>query len=180
MDPSKTAEPWNDAMLPTSSRPTRRPRWRKKRPLAAAALAVIGIGAGGYAYVASRGEPAAPEPALASSASSAAPANVPPSVLDQHRLGGGRIEPAPDAATRAEMATAQVTRVVGVFKLCVDAAGGITEVKPLKSTGFAGYDRTIEAELRRWQYRPVEIEGRPSAICTAQTFIYRGEPSHGG
>ena len=71
-------------------------------------------------------------PAPPSSMSPEAPRNIPPTVLDQHRIRYDKVEP--DDATRAEIANAKVTRVVGAFKLCVDATGTVTTVDKLKST----------------------------------------------
>jgi hypothetical protein len=176
MEAMRTAEPVNDAILPSGLRPIERARARSKLPVAAAALAGIGLGAGGYGYLTSRGTPEPPAAArVMAPPALEAPHNVPPNVLEQHRIRTDRVEP--DAATRAEMASAKVARVVGAFKVCVDATGAVATIHKLKSTGFAAYDRTIEEELRGRRYRPIEIDGKPSAICTAQTFTYRLEPS---
>ncbi|HWU91066.1 MAG TPA: hypothetical protein VN253_27560 [Kofleriaceae bacterium] len=150
--------------------------------MAATALAAGGTGAGGHAYLASRG---ATEPPAATDAVSPpsrmpppeAPRNVPPLVLEQHRIHDDRITP--DDATRTEMASAKVTRVIGSFKVCLDATGAVTTVDKLKSTGFEAYDRKIEAELLSRRYRPVEVDGKPGATCTAQTFVYRNEHPQG-
>jgi serine/threonine protein kinase len=172
---------------PRSPKPVRA-RWRRTVfPIGAAALVAAGLGAAGHAYVSSHDAsdtsdapapmlaPARPEPG--SPVAAEPPHNVPPSVFEQFRIHNERLEP--DDATRAEIVNAKVAQVVAVFKLCVDATGQVTTVNKLKSTGFAAYDRTIEKELLRRRYRPVEIDGKPSATCTAQTFIFRPEPPRG-
>jgi hypothetical protein len=118
-------------------------------------------------------EPLPPPPRPLGGAGEERPHAVPPSVLDQNRI-PDRIQTAPDAATRAEMASAGVKRAVGVFKLCVDTTGAVSEIKPIKSTGFPAYDRKIESELRRSRYRPIEVDGKVTPICTSITFIYTG------
>jgi hypothetical protein len=99
------------------------------------------------------------------------PHTVKPSTLEANRLRGTtRIEP--DDATRQEIAKAGVARVVGAFRLCVDAAGEVVEVRKLKSTGFEAYDRKIDAEIQRWAFRPIQLGDTPVAVCTAVTFVY--------
>jgi hypothetical protein len=154
--------------------------------VAAAALVAAGIGAGAHAHL-SRGTPEPPPPppppaavsppAPPWSMSPEAPHNIPPTVLDQHRIRYDKVEP--DDATRVEIANAKVTSVMGAFKLCIDATGAVTTVNKLKSTGFEAYDRKIEEELLGRRYKPVEIDGKPRAICTAHTVVYRNEPPQG-
>jgi hypothetical protein len=43
----------------------------------------------------------------------------------------------------------------------------------LKSTGVPAYDRKLIHDMREgWRYRPLLLEGVPSPVCTAVTFIY--------
>ncbi|MGE3545640.1 MAG: energy transducer TonB, partial [Kofleriaceae bacterium] len=64
-------------------------------------------------------------------------------------------------------------RVIGSFKLCIDASGKIISVSRLRSTGFVGYDATIINTIRNtWSYRPFTVNGKPVPVCTAVTFIY--------
>jgi hypothetical protein len=43
----------------------------------------------------------------------------------------------------------------------------------MKSTGFDAYDRLIEQKMLDWRYQPFLIGGKPTAVCTAITFIYQ-------
>lgn len=96
--------------------------------------------------------------------------NVPPTLLESYRIAGTKAI-RPDAATKRAIDKAG-NRVVGSFKLCVDARGMIATVSRLKSTGHAAYDTKIEREMRRWRYRPYFVNGKAVAVCTAVTFIY--------
>jgi hypothetical protein len=176
----------------------RKRRWVRPVALAAMSVGFVGSGAGLYALVApDGGEPAKltatdgssgapilwtpappPPPLQPPRADGAPPRSIPPFLLDQNRI-PDKTQTVPDAATLAEMASAGVTRVVGVFKLCVDTTGAISELKQLKSTGFPAYDRKIEAELRRERYRPIELDGKITPICTAKTFIYTAPEAAG-
>ena len=67
-------------------------------------------------------------------------------------------------------------RIVGSFELCVDAAGSVSHVALLKSSGFAAYDDRIVAGLHTWRYRPYVVDGTGVPVCTAGTFIYSPSP----
>lgn len=101
----------------------------------------------------------------------APPHRVASSTLEAQRVRGSRELP-PDAATRAEMVRAKKERIVGEFQLCVDAAGAVTWVTALKSTGFPAYDAALVASMRGWAFRPVQIDGVPARVCTTMTFKF--------
>jgi hypothetical protein len=63
-------------------------------------------------------------------------------------------------------------RVVGKFRLCLDDTGAVVSVLPMKSTGYANYDRELMAGMATWRYSPFEIEGTPTSVCTQVMFIY--------
>jgi len=97
---------------------------------------------------------------------------VAPSVLEQRRIRGAK-DILPDPATRAAIARSGRGQIVGSYKLCVDARGAVSSVSSLKSTGFVDYDTKIFRELRQWGYRPYLVNGKPTAVCTSITFIYK-------
>jgi hypothetical protein len=98
------------------------------------------------------------------------PHTAPPSALESLRKKQtGNI--APDDATRAAIAKVG-KRVIGSFKMCLDERGRVAQIKPLKPTGFPGYDATIEAAMRTWTFEPFAPGGKPAPVCTAYTFIY--------
>jgi hypothetical protein len=86
---------------------------------------------------------------------------------------GGTTHLVPDEATRQAMAARHVATITATWKLCLDTAGKVTAVTKLKGSGFASYDRALEAAVRHWVYAPYEIDGRAVSVCTAATFVYR-------
>jgi outer membrane biosynthesis protein TonB len=56
------------------------------------------------------------------------------------------------------------TTVRGLFRICVSVGGQVNEVKVLRSA-----DPLVDGEwttvIRRWQYRPFTLNGRPTAFC---------------
>lgn len=101
---------------------------------------------------------------------SSEPLNAPPSVLETNRMSGDK-NILPDDETKLAIAKAG-GRVVGSFKLCLDTAGAVSSVKPLKSTGFSAYDEKILRDIRTWTYLPYTHDGKVVPVCTAVTFIF--------
>ena len=101
----------------------------------------------------------------------APPRNVSPATLEAYRIAGSREIP-PDLATKKEITADKKAKVIGSFKLCVDREGNVSLVSLLKSTGYPDYDTKLAAELHRWRYKAYEIDGKPTPVCTAVTFIY--------
>ncbi len=98
--------------------------------------------------------------------------DVPPTVLEAYRVRGDK-QIAPDDATKTAIVNAGKDTVVGSFKLCVDVAGNVDDVRVLKSTAFPGYDQQLLAAIRTWAYRPYTVDGKAVPVCTAVTFLYR-------
>jgi hypothetical protein len=55
-------------------------------------------------------------------------------------------------------------KVSGVFEICVSVAGQVNDVKVLRSA-----DPLVDGDwttvIRRWQYRPFTLKGRPTPFC---------------
>ena len=100
----------------------------------------------------------------------APPQTITPSALEAMRIAGTK-SIAPDGATRAEMIRTGKPRVVASLKLCVDASGTVSSTSMLKSSGFPIYDKRLISETRGWVFRPYRVNGKPTAVCTAYTFI---------
>jgi TPR repeat protein len=100
-----------------------------------------------------------------------APPNVAPTTLEAYRIAGER-NIVPDDATKTEISRARKTRLIGSYKLCLTSSGRIRTVTRLKSTGFAEYDQRLMQKIRDWRYRPFMLNGAPTPVCTAVTFIY--------
>lgn len=75
------------------------------------------------------------------------------------------------------MAASGKTKLVTTYKLCVDAAGAVSKVSMLKSSGLPGYDAKISSTMKTWRYSPYLIDGVAKAVCTAVTFIYTQAPA---
>jgi protein TonB len=101
----------------------------------------------------------------------AAPTMVAPTALAALRT-AGEAQIHPDDVTKTEIQRSGKAKVVASFKLCVTAGGGVQSLTQLKSSGFPAYDAKIKREMAGWKYRPFMINGRPSQVCTAVTFIY--------
>ena len=116
-----------------------------------------------------------PPPLSSGPTNGAAPSETPPSVApataDANRIAGEK-NIVPDDETKTAIYLARSTRLVGSFKLLITAHGTIANVVMLKSTGFISYDRTIERRLYGWKYRPFTVNGKPTPVWTAVTFIY--------
>ena len=101
----------------------------------------------------------------------APPTNVPPTLLEVNRISGTKAI-VPDDVTKTEIQRSGKDKLVGSFKLCLDAGGKISTVSLLKSTGFPSYDATLKAGIRTWTYKPYQVNGTAVPVCTAVTFIY--------
>ena len=102
----------------------------------------------------------------------APPQNVPPTLLEGSRVAGDKMI-VPDDVTKTEIQRSGKDKIIGSFKLCINAGGEVTAVTMLKSSGFPSYDSKIQGKMRsEWKYRPYAVNGRAVPVCTAVTFIY--------
>src|SRR5262249_4694994 len=101
----------------------------------------------------------------------APPQVVPPTALEPLRLTGDK-RILPDEVTKTEIERSDKDKVVASFKLCIDTSGQVTTVIQLKTSGFASYDNKLAAGMRAWTFKPFLLNGRPTPVCTAETFIY--------
>ncbi|HEY1547704.1 MAG TPA: hypothetical protein VGG28_07790 [Kofleriaceae bacterium] len=102
----------------------------------------------------------------------APPQLVPPTALEASRIAGEKAIQ-PDDVTRMDISRSGKDRIVGTFKLCINAEGAIQNVTMMKSTGFGAYDSKIQGTIRSsWRYRPFNVNGKAVPVCTAVTFIY--------
>ena len=98
------------------------------------------------------------------------PQAVAPSELEKNRIKGDR-NIVPDEFEKRAIAPEE--KVVARLKMCIDREGKVSQVRILKASGYPGYDRKIETELRAWEYKPFLVDGKPTWVCTAVTFIYK-------
>ncbi len=102
----------------------------------------------------------------------APPMNIAPTMLEGSRIAGDKLI-VPDDDTKVEITASGKDKLVASFKLCLGTDGAITQVSMLKTSGFAAYDQKIMFTIRNsWKYRAYVVNGNPSPVCTAVTFIY--------
>ncbi|MDX2093504.1 MAG: hypothetical protein SFX73_37010 [Kofleriaceae bacterium] len=132
----------------------------------------IGGVAGGVVGGDINGVAGAPPPPPPPPPPPAPPQNVPPTLLEGSRIAGDK-QIVPNEVTKTEIMRSGKDKVIGSFKLCINAGGEVTNVTMLKSTGFPAYDGIIQNKMRgEWKYRPYAVNGRAVPVCTAVTFIY--------
>lgn len=98
------------------------------------------------------------------------PRTVTPTALQ--RPVAGKTLLAPEDDTKVEIQQSGRTRIVGTFKVCIDATGHVDTITPVQLTGFPAYDRTIVTGIRQWVYPPYLAGGQPTPVCTVVSFIY--------
>jgi hypothetical protein len=91
--------------------------------------------------------------------------------VEAKRISGEKLI-VPDQDTRAAIAHSKIQRARGTFRLCLDAHGDVIEVLPVRSTGYATYDREIIERMMLWEYSPFVVDGKSSPVCTHITFVY--------
>lgn len=99
------------------------------------------------------------------------PQNVPPTLLEAYRIAGTKgIEPSTE--TR-DLIGKSGRRAIASIKLCLDTSGSIEKPTLLKSSGYPDYDNLILEQIATsWRFRPYEVNGKVTRVCTAATFLY--------
>ncbi len=100
-----------------------------------------------------------------------APRTVPVSLLEGSRLAGER-KIVPDDHTKVTISKAGDNVVVCSFKVCVAPSGSVQSASVLKASGYPSYDKAIQDAIRGWKFKPIVVEGTPSAACTVYAFQY--------
>jgi len=97
---------------------------------------------------------------------------VTPKATEAHRVAGTKLIE-PDDTTKTALHQVGDGRLIGVFKLCLDAEGNVDHVKVLRSTASVRYDNKIIHTIKTtWRYSPFILDGVATPVCTAVTFIY--------
>ncbi|HEY1812631.1 MAG TPA: energy transducer TonB [Kofleriaceae bacterium] len=96
---------------------------------------------------------------------------VPPTVLRGMRISGETQVQASDVVKVQIMRDGKAA-VTAMFKVCVDAGGGVSSLARLRGTGYAAYDDQLEAAIHAWRYRPYSANGVAIPVCGVVTFIY--------
>jgi protein TonB len=99
------------------------------------------------------------------------PRMIRPAELAAHRI-VGETRVVPDDDTQSAMRRAGTTRLVGIAEVCVDASGEVSQISLRRSCGFDAYDRTVQAALSAWAFRPYVVDGDPTPVCSVVTFLF--------
>jgi hypothetical protein len=67
-------------------------------------------------------------------------------------------------ATAKAIAKSPRRGATGTFRICLDEAGAVTSVLPIRSTGFGAYDAERMTAMRQWRYAPYEVDGAPVPV----------------
>jgi hypothetical protein len=92
-------------------------------------------------------------------------------MIEGRRISGTKMI-APDDAIKTLIQRSRVDRITGSFRVCLDEGGNVESILPLRSTGYASYDRKITAGILTWKYSPYLIDGEAVPVCTGVNFIY--------
>ncbi len=101
----------------------------------------------------------------------AAPKAVPIDAVEAYRISGERQITLP-SATKQAMVGQGLRQTTAIVKLCLSPGGVPTRVDVVKGTGFPEADEHLREEISAWRYRPLLVNGAPTAVCTAVTFHY--------
>jgi hypothetical protein len=101
------------------------------------------------------------------------PVNVAPQQLETVRVAGDRIiDPDPD--TQKKIVADRKAAATSTFKICIDERGAMTSTDVLKASGYDEWDEKIRSTMTDiWRFRPYEVNGKPHAVCTAVTQIFK-------
>jgi hypothetical protein len=91
--------------------------------------------------------------------------------VEAKRIAGNKLI-APDSQTKLAISHSHEWKLTGTFRLCLDEQGSVADVLPVRSTGYASYDRAIISQIHAWQYSPFVVDGKSVPVCTSVTFIY--------
>jgi len=93
-------------------------------------------------------------------------------ITSLHRT-GGEINIVPDDDTKTTIGRTGIGRVIGSYRVCLDAQGRVQVVVPLRRSGFTAYDEKIVSTIKnKWQFEPYLDNNHPVPVCSAVTFIY--------
>lgn len=92
-------------------------------------------------------------------------------LVEGRRISGNKLI-APDDDIKTAIGKSRVDTVRGNFRVCLDESGSVESVLPLRSTGYASYDRKIMGGIMSWKYSPYLVDDKPVPVCTGVNFIY--------
>ncbi|HEX4456228.1 MAG TPA: TonB family protein [Kofleriaceae bacterium] len=96
---------------------------------------------------------------------------VAPTVLKGLRI-SGETQIQPNDALKSQLLHEGASKLVAMFKVCVDTQGSVNATTQLRSTGYAAYDQELLGAVRAWRYRPYSVGGVAVPVCGIVTFNY--------
>jgi TonB family protein len=103
------------------------------------------------------------------------PKLMPPTVLGKLVRTAGDPQIRPPSSTTTAMLRDGKAQVTALVRMCLDRSGRVIDATVVTSSGYADYDARLRTGVKRWRYQPYSANGRPIAICTHITFVYRQE-----
>ena len=97
---------------------------------------------------------------------------MPSSLIENRRLAGDRAI-GPDDTTKEHIHEKGIAAVRADVLMCLDDAGAPTAITMTSSSCEPAYDARILKLMADWRYKPFEISGKASAVCTTVTYVYR-------
>ncbi len=97
------------------------------------------------------------------------PKTIAVNAVEALRISGTREISLPQSV-RQIMVTQGLRQTSAMVKLCLSAAGVPTQVTVVKGTGYSEADEHLRSEMLDWRYRPLTVNGAPTAVCTAVSF----------
>jgi TonB family protein len=96
---------------------------------------------------------------------------IAPTVLKGMRI-SGETQIQPNDALKSQLLHEGASKLVAMFKVCVDTQGNVNATSQLRSTGYAAYDQELLGAVRAWRYRPYSVGGAAVPVCGIVTFNY--------
>lgn len=93
-------------------------------------------------------------------------------LMESHRIGGSPVD---HAALDRELAAHHLTAVYAWLKLCIDATGAVTDVRPRLSNSVAAQQAFVAA-ASTWTFAPIVLGGQSAPVCAMLLTGYPRPP----
>jgi len=93
-------------------------------------------------------------------------------LMESHRRGGSAVD---RAALDRELAAHHLSAVYAWLKVCIDAAGAITSVRP-RLTNSVAAQQAFVAAAGSWTFAPIVLGGQPAPVCAMMLSAYPRAP----
>lgn len=97
--------------------------------------------------------------------------NVPAKMLGDRVAGNTLITP--DDRDKTLLNKARIRTLIAALHYCIDDNGRVTQVRLVRASGLAGYDRKLVKEAEGWAFHPYLDDGKPVSVCASTHFVYK-------